>query len=85
MQSRVPLGPGKFHVVVLVLKYSLLLSPSQRVYLWAITFYPPPLPDGHLSDRHLFYVFSFTSPGRLFRPLTFAENDNLITADIVNN
>ena len=36
------------------------------------------------SDRHLCYVFSLTSVERLFRP-TFAENDNLITMDIVSN
>ena len=51
---------------------------------WRKHFPLPPLPYRHFWDRHLCYVFSLTSVGRLFRP-TFAENDNLIIMDIVIN
>ena len=51
---------------------------------WRKHFPLPPLPYRHFWDRHLCYVFSLTSVGRLFRP-TLAENDNLIIMDIVIN
>ena len=78
-----------------ILKYSLLLPASQRVYLLAKPFFPfsaplwPPFgskfnvdPKGGLVFNAMY--FRLSALGRLFRS-TFAENDNLITTDIPNN
>ena len=55
-----------------ILNYSLLLSPSQRVYLLAKTIFPPSAPLSP-SFGSTFYVMYFRLPavGRLFRPTCF--------------
>ena len=66
------------HSQILPLAFTITasLSPGENIY--------PSLPPPLTFQQPLCYVFSFTSFGRLFRP-TFAEIDNLITMDIVNN
>ena len=49
-----------------------------------LPFSPPSAPLSPFFGSTLCYVFSLASVGRLFRP-TFAENDNIIITDIVNN
>ena len=68
-----------------ILNYSLLLLSPQRVYLLAKTVLPPsaPLPP-FFGSTFMLCIFAYQR-GAPFSPHPFAENDNLITMDIVNN